>query len=112
MGFDFVTGQAYYQTVRMVILAHMERSPDNFSPFVGDENDYRVYLAEMQRDRSWGDELTIRAAADAFGVRIHVITTEKENFLLHYEPERQKSDRILFLSYISPVHYNSVAPLR
>lgn len=70
----------------------------------------------MRRNRTWGDELTMRAAADTFNVRIHVITSEQENYLLHYDPEEAKKSskpqRQLFLSYVSPIHYNTVAPLR
>ena len=71
----------------------------------------------------WGDELTIRAAADAFGCTVHVLTSDAENWHLRYTPAgmaRQPSlasaeladgsgaGRRLFLTYISPVHYNCI----
>ena len=111
-----------------------------------------------------GDELTLRAVSDALGVKIHIVTTLKENWLLHYEPDELKvcclldfltlrvlllrrivlallfffrlrypsalfttphitvpttqvhedgaASRQLFLSYVSPIHYNTVAPVR
>jgi hypothetical protein len=37
-----------------------------------------------------GDELTLRAVSDALGVKIHIVTTLKENWLLHYEPDELK----------------------
>jgi hypothetical protein len=37
-------------------------------------DDYRTYVDKMARDGTWGDHLTLQAAADAYGVRIMVIT--------------------------------------
>lgn len=37
-------------------------------------DDYRAYVDKMARDGTWGDHLTLQAAADAYGVRIMVIT--------------------------------------
>jgi hypothetical protein len=34
----------------------------------------------MSITRTWGDELTLRAAAEYYQVTIHVTTTEKENW--------------------------------
>ena len=39
----------------------------------------------MSRNKTWGDELTIRAVADAYNVNVHVITSENENW---YEGNR------------------------
>lgn len=62
------------------------------------ERHFCAGFAALHRDKTWGDELTLRAAADSFGVEIHVITTEKENYLLQYDPDVVKSPRKLFLS--------------
>jgi cyanophycinase-like exopeptidase len=37
-------------------------------------DDYRTYVDKMARDGIWGDHLTLQAAADAYGVRINIIT--------------------------------------
>ena len=40
----------------------------------------------MSRDRSWGDELTLRAACNAFGVCVHVVDaagTEAQHWTPH-----------------------------
>lgn len=88
---------------------------DNFAPFVGTEEDFALYVRDMATPRTWGDELTLRAAVDVFNVKVHVITTEAENYLLHYDPDNDSradaAKRHLFLSYVSPIHYNTVAPL-
>ena len=38
------------------------------------------YIQKMSITRTWGDELTLRAAAEYYQVTIHVTTTEKENW--------------------------------
>ena len=113
----------------------MAAHSDDFAPFVDGEFD--DYLRDMRRDRNWGDELSLRAAADCFSVGITVVTTDEENYLLHYNVQeegedsagmtsssgvaspskkgnkgRKLSQRQLFLCYISPVHYNSVGPMK
>ena len=67
-------------------------------------------MAGMQTDRTWGDELTLRAAADAFGCVVHVITSTTENWHLVYQPEKPREPpKSLFLTYVSPVHYNTIS---
>ena len=36
--------------------------------------------------RTWGDELTLRAASDCFGCTIHVVTSHEANWYLRYAP--------------------------
>ena len=72
--------------------------------------------AEALRAQMSRDELTLRAAAEAFSVTIHVVTTEHDNWLLRYDSQEGGGDagdfqRRLFLCYVSPIHYNVVAPL-
>ena len=46
--------------------------------------------------RTWGDELTLRAASDCFGCTIHVITSHEANWYLRYAPaadDKAKSPR-------------------
>ena len=72
---------------------------------------------------TWGDELTLRAACDCFGCVTHVVTTEHENWLLTYCPSSLEGTEVgsgavthdgvreLFLTYVSPIHYNVIALL-
>ena len=100
--------QQHHAYVRLCIVEHMRAPPDDFSPFVAES--FEKYLKRMARLRCWGDELTLRAALDYFGACIHLITSDSKNWHILYTPTEAKSDRHLFLSYISPVHYNTVRP--
>lgn len=71
--------------------------------------EFDAYLKRMGRARTWGDELTLRAICNAFGATLHVATSQAGSWYLKYEPEQRKTDRSIFLAYISPVHYNAFA---
>jgi hypothetical protein len=114
--------QGMHAGVRQAVVAHMRAHADSYSFFIGEEGEWRQYLARMERERVWGDELTLRAAADCFGVVVHVVTTEHENWLLNYVPEGMTMEgggdgtppvgtRECFLAYVSPIHYNVVVSL-
>lgn len=49
-----------------------------------------------------------RAACEALGVVINVVTSDPENWFLRYVPAHSLVKREIFLSYVSPVHYNSI----
>jgi hypothetical protein len=87
-----------------------EHSAQYLDFFVGDE--FEGYIARMASPRCWGDELTLQTVADAFCIKIHLITSTNENWYLHYEPEDSSATvvRECFMSYISPIHYNTMAP--
>jgi hypothetical protein len=112
----------------------------------------------MARNRTWGDELTLRAIVEAYSCEAHVVTSEPANWYLAYSPENPnepqdpaiatcpsnvlssqthsaaacKRRRVtptvhvafvaegqslppvrkqIFLSYISPIHYNAIVAL-
>jgi hypothetical protein len=53
-------------------------------------------------------QLTLRAICDSFGVAVHVVTSEQHNWYLRYEPLSLKSPLEVFLTYVAPMHYNSL----
>ena len=82
----------------------------------------------MARDMTWGDELTLRAVVEAYGCKARVVTSEPANWYLVYAPESgddrpappcparakrpPRPGKEVFLSYISPIHYNAVVQLK
>jgi hypothetical protein len=56
-----------------------------------------------------GDEITLRAICCAFGCRVRLVTSHDQKWIKHYEPSALKTEKYIFLAYIAPVHYNSIA---
>eukprot|EP01068_Selenidium_serpulae_P013178 Selendium_serpulae@DN5937_c0_g1_i3.p2 len=110
--FNLYGHEQHHAYVRKCVIKHMRAKPDEFGVFFV-SSEFEEYLRDMSVPGTWGDELTIRAIADAFQCVIHIITTTKENFYLRYDPiddngEKNASPRRhLFFTYISPIHYNS-----
>jgi len=132
ISYELFGTQEHYPAVRAAVVKYLRNNGELFSFYVGEENDWQLYLQAMSRDRTWGDELTITAAAKVFNVAIHVVTTEEANWLLRYGADDGEKERFnesqtiaderevgmvkggvqreLFLLYISPIHYNVIAP--
>eukprot|EP00873_Tetraselmis_striata_P005606 jgi/Tetstr1/425870/TSEL_016245.t1 len=100
----------WHQNIRRKAVAHMKADSDFFVAFLGE--DFDDYCKEMLMAGTWGDELTLRAAADGLGVTIHVVTSEAENWYMVYEPTKQLLKKEIFLSYVSPIHYNSLTRMK
>lgn len=109
----------------------------DYAIFFEGESEFDTYLKNMQRPGTWGDELCVRAIADSFECTIHIITSTDSNWYLRYDPqissqgfqgeEQDEEDdaehagqsaavalmqpvkavRHIFLTYISPIHYNA-----
>ncbi|KDD71599.1 hypothetical protein H632_c4716p0 [Helicosporidium sp. ATCC 50920] len=73
----------------------MERNPEDFRGFLG--ADWERYLRGMATASMPGDELALRALADAYGVNVSIVTAEKSQWVLRYAPRQTLSDREVFL---------------
>ena len=69
---------------------------------------YDAYVLEMSRATTWGDHITLQAAADAYGVVIRVISSCEDNFEIEIQPSAKRSERVLWISFWAEVHYNSI----
>mmetsp|Transcript_5468 Transcript_5468/g.15234 ORF Transcript_5468/g.15234 Transcript_5468/m.15234 type:complete len:342 (-) Transcript_5468:191-1216(-) len=101
---------SWHSQIRKKVVVHIKTNPEYFEGFLGEC--LADYCEEMAELGSWGDELTLRAAADCLGVTIHVLTSEPENWYMVYEPEEHHLEKEVFLCYIAPIHYNSVIRLK
>ncbi|GLC51971.1 hypothetical protein PLESTB_000568600 [Pleodorina starrii] len=98
--------QDHHASIRRQAVGHILAQREAFEAFLGE--DFDQYVRQMERGGTWGDELTLRAVCDSFGLTIHVVTSDQEHWYLTYQPESRKLDREIFLTYIAPIHYNSI----
>merc|ERR1712232_26351 len=77
--------QRYHSGVRAQIIQYLRNHESEYKVFFEDA-EWHNYLDTMKKEKTWGDELTLRVAAECFGVYIHLVTSTEENWLLHYSP--------------------------
>jgi hypothetical protein len=99
----------YHRNVRKTTVDYIFRNRNYFESFLGEE--FKGWAKQMARDRTWGDELTLRAACEVYGIVVNVVTSDAENWFLRYIPEHTLVQKEVFLTYISPVHYNGIRKL-
>ncbi|KXZ53403.1 hypothetical protein GPECTOR_7g1299 [Gonium pectorale] len=99
----------HHAAVRSLVVSTLRDHPDQYRCYVSDKP-YDVYCADMGRSGTWGDHVTLKAAADAYGIKIVVVASFANSPVINIEPERQTNSRTLFLSFWAEVHYNSLYP--
>ncbi|XP_076957367.1 OVARIAN TUMOR DOMAIN-containing deubiquitinating enzyme 12-like [Bidens hawaiensis] len=98
----------HHKLVREQVVQQLSFHPELYAAYV--PMGYDEYLKKISKDGEWGDHVTLQAAADAFGVKIFVLTSFKDTCYIEILPCAQKSKRIIFLSFWAEVHYNSIYP--
>lgn len=58
---------------RLRLVKYMEAHPDDFSPFMEDDEKWDDYVPRMKTEREWGGQLEIVAASRLFQVRCCVV---------------------------------------
>merc|ERR1712176_459290 len=74
LAFNLFGSQRHHAVTRQCVVEHMKRNADFFRVFFEDETEFQEYLTSLGQSRYWGDELTLRAAVEAYGCVAHVIT--------------------------------------
>ena len=96
--------ESLHATCRRVACYSIWDRRDEFKVYFDGDRAFERYLRDMRRDRSWGDELVIKALSDALDVNVHLVSSEESHYYIVYaDPKRT---RHVFLSYLSPVHYD------
>jgi hypothetical protein len=92
---------AHHEHVRRRVVRQLRARPERYSAHVPEA--FRQYCTRMAGDGSWGDHVTLQAAADAYGARVCVLTSFMESCFIEIQPEEQGTDRVLWLSFWAEV---------
>ena len=84
--FNLFGAQSLHAVVRQSAVAQMKKHHDFFGIYFEGADEFKRYLREMGRSRTWGDELTLRAIVEAYGCEAHVITSEEANWCAAHTP--------------------------
>ncbi|XP_010492832.1 PREDICTED: OTU domain-containing protein DDB_G0284757-like, partial [Camelina sativa] len=97
-----------HKLVRQEIVQQLKSHPKMYKGFVNNMN-FSDYVKNMSKNSEWGDEVTLKAAADVYAVKIVLITSIKQTPFIKVLPKSQKEpDRVIHLSYLSGIHFNSI----
>jgi hypothetical protein len=91
------------QTLIHTAVKQMQNAPAQYRCFLG--RDFDRYLQALLDGSTVGDELTLRALADHYGVPIVLVTADRFSFVLRYAPDKRLTARELFFAVISPGTY-------
>jgi hypothetical protein len=107
--FGAAEADRYHHRVRAAAVAHLTARRAIFEGFVGSPRDFDAYIAAMAQPATWGDELTLRAACEAFACAVNVVSSDAEGWFLRYVPGGGAAvRRELFVAYIAPLHYDAL----
>ncbi|CAH2074346.1 unnamed protein product [Thlaspi arvense] len=91
-----------HKHVRRQIVKQLKSRPDSYEGYV--PMDFSEYLKKMSRSGEWGDHVTLQAAADAYRVKIVVLTSFKNTCYIEILPTSQESKGVIFLSFWAEIH--------
>lgn len=103
----------HHEEVRAVVVEHLTKHSDDYAPYCA-PLDINEYVRRMAQPGEWGDNITLQACADAYGVDINVLTSYMDAGFIEIQPsggsQSSSSPRSLWISFFAEVHYNSILP--
>jgi len=71
------------------------------------------YCDYMAQEKVWGDHITLIAAAEAFNVRIVIVSSVKDSLdpIIVISPNSNQQTKVLYLSHELEYHYSSLAQI-
>lgn len=108
--------QEQHPKIRERVVKQLKDQRDQYDGFIFEET-YESFLGSMARSETWGDHVTLQAAADSFRVRICIITSYPVKPFIHVLPVNVDEDhgqtlRTIWLAFWAEVHYSSLAAFR
>ena len=110
----FLLGSAEkHGVVRSAVVAYLRAAPPRqFAILFASAAAFLAYCDDMAKPATWGDELTLAAAAEAFGVEVHVLHSAcAESWHTVYSPSTPSAagkTKRAFLAFVAPVHYDAI----
>jgi hypothetical protein len=108
--------QSAHASVRAAAVALLRRHPERYEGFAVtlDGESFEGYLDRMGRDATWGDNLSLQAIADAFGMDINLVTNFASKRFVSVKCRQEETERgvhgAIWLAFYAEVHYTSIAP--
>ena len=91
---------------RQEAVTFIEEHKEEYAPFIEDEETVEQYLAELQKDGTWGGQMELQALSNIY--RFNYIVHQVDNPIMAFSNFPWGTVPTLHLSYHLGEHYNSV----
>lgn len=105
---QFLGTQDAHAIVREIVINQLSAFGERYRAYV--PGDYVAYVDHMARDSTWGDHVTLQAAADTYSARIIILTSYPDTSFVEIQPNAATAERVAFLSFWAELHYNALCP--
>ena len=89
-------------------LTYMKNNPDEFSPFIEDDETFDKYLERMGEDGEWGGNLEIYALSKTLNANFYIYIHKHPMYIVN---NFEKPKKNILLTYHEGKHYNSLRKL-
>ncbi|CAD7954068.1 unnamed protein product, partial [Amoebophrya sp. A120] len=93
--------EEHHQNVRRKVIEKLEQEADHYKNFVLSKTEieskeqadeaFNLYLVSMSEESTWGDHVTLQAAADVYNCEIKLITSYDDDAILSILPLQNKN---------------------
>jgi hypothetical protein len=87
--------ERHHMEIRRAAVLQLEKDACHYCDFV--EGDFDSYLVNMSEAGTWGDHVTLKATADAFGVNINLLSSYSAD-IVAVQPREAKSEKVRHLN--------------
>jgi len=101
-----------HERVRGDVVKQLRSNPGWYGNFIDTDSgeSFDEYTDRMSIVGQWGDHVTLQALADAYGVRIVLLTSFEREPVIELVPCEAKFAQTLLLSFWAEIHYSSIRP--
>eukprot|EP00668_Euglena_longa_P002685 GGOE01003136.1.p1 GENE.GGOE01003136.1~~GGOE01003136.1.p1 ORF type:complete len:521 (-),score=99.52 GGOE01003136.1:497-2059(-) len=101
--------QDQHMKVRQSVVYQMRTNPQLYSIYFDGDKEYQRYLDRMGKEKVWGDEMTLKAFCDYFGVVVHLVLSSGSRWYHKMCPDKARdSSRQIAMAFLCPIHYNAI----
>ena len=97
-----------HKMYREMCLTYMKNNPDEFSPFIEDDETFDKYLERMSDDGEWGGNLEIYALSKTLNANFYIYIHKHPMYIVN---NFEKPKKNILLTYHEGKHYNSLRKL-
>ena len=97
-----------HKMYREMCLTYMKNNPDEFSPFIEDDETFDKYLERMGEDGEWGGNLEIYALSKTLNANFYIYIHKHPMYIVNNFEHPKKN---ILLTYHEGKHYNSLRKL-